>query len=95
MFATGLGTIAVTAFSGTSMLIAIPTAIKIFNWIATIWGGSIRINTAFLFAAGFVGMFVIGGLSGVMLAIVPIDFQMTKGYTEIELKALFAYIKSI
>ncbi len=80
MFAVGMGTVAVSAFSATSMFIAIPTAIKIFNWIGTIWGGAVRPRVAFLFAAGFVGMFVIGGLSGVMLAIVPINFQVTDTY---------------
>ena len=80
MFSTGLGTFAQFAFSATSMFIAVPTAIKIFNWIATIWGGSVRATTAMLFASGFVGMFVIGGLSGIMLATVPINLQVTDSY---------------
>ena len=80
MFAVGLGNVAASAFAFTSMLIAVPTAIKIFNWIGTIWGGSIRITTAFLFAAGFVGLFVIGGLSGIFLATVPINWQVTDTY---------------
>lgn len=80
MFATGLGVVAQAAFSLTSMFIGVPTAIKIFNWIATLWGGSIRTTTALLFAVGFVGMFVVGGLSGIMLAIVPIDVQVTDTY---------------
>jgi len=80
MFATGLGVVAQAAFSATSMFIAVPTAIKIFNWIATIWGGSVRTTTAMHFASGFVGMFVIGGLSGIMLATVPINVQVTDTY---------------
>lgn len=80
MFATGMPLVATAAFSGTSMFIAVPTAIKIFNWIATIWGGSIRPTAAFHFAVGFIAMFIIGGLSGVMLAVVPIDIQVTDTY---------------
>ena len=59
---------------------AVPTGIKIFNWLGTIWKGSIRITTAFLFAAGFIGQFTIGGLGGVMLATVPVDWQITDTY---------------
>ncbi|HEV8536893.1 MAG TPA: cytochrome c oxidase subunit I [Candidatus Limnocylindria bacterium] len=67
-------------FSATSMLIAIPTGVKIFNWIATMVGGRIRLTTAMLFAVGFIAMFVIGGLSGVSLAVVPIDLAVTDSY---------------
>lgn len=80
MFAVGMPIFANAAFSGASMFIAVPTAIKIFNWIATMWGGSIKTSTAFHFAAGFVAMFIIGGLSGIMLATVPIDRQVTDTY---------------
>ena len=62
------------------MIIAVPTSIKIFNWIATIWGGKINVKAPFLFAVGFIAMFIIGGLSGVSLAVVPIDFQVTDTY---------------
>ena len=67
MFATGMGPVADSTFSITSMLIAIPTGIKIFSWIATVWGGSLRFTTAF-FSARRVLEFTIGGLSGVMHA---------------------------
>ena len=80
MFAVGMPFFANAAFAGTSMFIAVPTAIKIFNWIATIWGGSIRLKTPFYFAVGFVAMFIIGGLSGIVLALVPIDLQVTDTY---------------
>lgn len=80
MFAVGMSPIADLIFSLDSMIIAVPTSIKIFNWIATIWGGKINIKTPFLFAASFIAMFIIGGLSGVSLAIVPIDFQVTDTY---------------
>lgn len=80
MFATGLSPVADAAFAATSFLVAVPTGIKIFNWLGTIWKGSIRVTTAFLFAAGFIGQFTIGGLGGVMLATVPVDWQITDTY---------------
>ena len=75
MFATGMGPVADAAFSITSMLIAIPTGVKIFSWMATIWGGRLRFTTAYLFAIAFVLQFTIGGLSGVMHASPPIDLE--------------------
>jgi cytochrome c oxidase subunit I len=80
MFATGMGPVADSAFAITSMLIAIPTGIKIFSWIATIWGGSLRMTTAFYFALAMILEFTIGGLSGVMHASAPIDLQQTDSY---------------
>ncbi len=80
MFAVGLGPVAVTAFSLSTMLIAVPTGVKIFNWLATIWGGKIRLATPMLFALGFVAMFVIGGLSGVTHSMASADRQQTDTY---------------
>ncbi|HEY6419038.1 MAG TPA: cytochrome c oxidase subunit I, partial [Candidatus Binataceae bacterium] len=80
MFATGMGPVADSAFAITSMLIAIPTGIKIFSWIATIWGGSLRMRTAFYFTLGFILEFTIGGLSGIMHAAAPVDLQQTDSY---------------
>ena len=80
MFAVGLGTSANIFFSAMTMLIALPTGVKIFNWTATMWGGSIRFTTSMLFAIAFLIQFVIGGLTGVMFAAVPIDWQMTDTY---------------
>lgn len=80
MFATGLGPIADSVFSATTMLIAIPTGVKIFNWIATMWGGRIEFKTPMLFAIGFIAMFIIGGLSGVMHSSPPSDLQQTDTY---------------
>jgi cytochrome c oxidase subunit I len=80
MFAVGMGPAANSAFAITSMLIAIPTGIKIFSWIATMWGGSLRMTTAFLFSLGMIIEFTIGGLSGIMHATVPIDLQQTDSY---------------
>jgi len=80
MFASGLGPISDSVFAGTTMLIAIPTGVKIFNWIGTLWGGQIRFTTSLLFAVGFIAMFIIGGLSGVTHASAPTDLQQTDTY---------------
>jgi cytochrome c oxidase subunit 1 len=80
MFATGLGPVAVSAFGLSTMLIAVPTGVKIFNWLGTVWGGSLRLNTPMLFSLGFIAMFTIGGLSGVTHSIVPADTQQTDTY---------------
>ncbi len=80
MFAMGLGTIFNAFFSATSMLIAVPTGIKIFNWIATMWRGSIIFTTSMLFAVAFLIEFTLGGLSGVAFAVVPIDWRLTDTY---------------
>src|SRR5438309_739129 len=80
MFSVGLGPIADSVFSATTMLIAVPTGVKIFNWIATLWGGTIRGTTALHFAVGFIAMFIIGGLSGVTHASPPADLQQTDTY---------------
>ena len=80
MFTTGLGPVANALFSIATMLIAVPTGIKIFNWIFTMWGGSIRFTTASLFAIGFIPTFVMGGVTGVMLAAAPADFQYHDSY---------------
>lgn len=80
MFAVGMSVASDASFSLASMVIAVPTAIKIFNWIATMWGGRLDFKTPLLYAVGFIAMFIIGGLSGVSLAIVPIDQQVTQSY---------------
>jgi cytochrome c oxidase subunit 1 len=80
MFTTGLGPVAVSAFSLSTMLIAIPTGVKIFNWLATVWKGAIKLTTSMLYALGFIAMFTIGGLSGVSLAVVPADTQQHDTY---------------
>jgi cytochrome c oxidase subunit I len=80
MFSTGMGPIADTFFALTTMLIAIPTGVKIFNWIGTMWGGSLQFHTPMLFAIGFIAMFIIGGLSGVMHSEPPADLQQTDTY---------------
>jgi cytochrome c oxidase subunit I len=67
-------------FMITSMIIAVPTGIKIFSWLATLWRGKIRVKTPLLFSLGFLSMFVVGGISGVILASVPVDVHMHDTY---------------
>jgi cytochrome c oxidase subunit I len=80
MFATGLGPIADAFFTISTMIIAIPTGVKIFNWMATMFGGRIQFTTAMLFAIAMVGTFTIGGISGMMHATSPHDLQQTDTY---------------
>lgn len=80
MFAVGMNPVADAIFSIDSMIIAVPTSIKIFNWIATMWGGKLNMKSPLYYAVGFISMFIIGGLSGVSLAVVPVDFQVTDTY---------------
>ena len=80
MLATGMNFTVYYVFALSTVLIAVPTGIKIFNWIATMWGGSISFDTAMLFAVAFIIQFTIGGLSGVAFATVPIDWTLTHTY---------------
>jgi len=80
MFAVGLGHPLDLFFSATSMLIAVPTGVKVFAWSATMWGGAIRLTTPMLFAVAFLIQFTIGGLSGITFAVVPVDWQVTGTY---------------
>ena len=88
-YTTGMGVVATSAFSILTMLIAIPTGVKIFNWIGTMWGGRIRFETPMLFALGFVTMFMIGGFTGIMHSSVPIDAQHQDTYFVV---ATFHYV---
>ncbi|MBA2437229.1 MAG: cytochrome c oxidase subunit I [Acidimicrobiia bacterium] len=80
MFASGVGPVSVAAFSLSTMFIAVPTGVKIFNWIGTLWKGKLQFTVAMLFAVGLVSQFTIGGLSGVMHAVAPADTQQTDTY---------------
>ncbi|MBL9123531.1 MAG: cytochrome c oxidase subunit I [Planctomycetaceae bacterium] len=80
MFTVGMSDVLDAIFSGASFLIAVPTGIKMFNWIATLYGGRLRFESPLLFAVGFLAMFVMGGLTGIMLAAVPIDWQVSDSY---------------
>ena len=80
MFAVGMGATADTIFSMATMLIGIPTGVKIFNWIATMWGGNLRFTVAMKFAIALVALFTIGGISGVMHSSPPTDLQQTDTY---------------
>jgi cytochrome c oxidase subunit I len=80
MFATPMTTVVLVFFMLSSFVIAVPTGVKIFNWIATLWRGSIEFTTPLLFASGLIGVFLIGGISGIFLAVFPIDWQLTDTY---------------
>ena len=80
MFTVGLGPAANSAFAISTMLIAVPTGVKIFNWMGTVWGGKLRLDTPMLFSLGFIAMFIIGGLSGVTHASPPTDAQQQDTY---------------
>ena len=80
MFTVGLGPVANSVFAVTTMMIAVPTGIKVFNWMGTMWGGSLSFKTPMLFSLAFVSMFVIGGISGVMHSIAPSDAQQQDTY---------------
>ncbi len=80
MFTSAVGPVARSAFALSTMFIAVPTGIKIFNWIFTMWGGKLKFTTPMLFSVGFVSMFMIGGLSGVTHAIVPHNAQQHDTY---------------
>jgi cytochrome c oxidase subunit 1 len=80
MFAVGLPVGLDIFFMLSSMVIAIPTGVKIFNWLATLWRGNISFDTPMLFALGFIAVFTIGGLSGIFLAAFPFDWQATDSY---------------
>ncbi len=80
MFTTPIPSVVLAFFMISSFTIAVPTGIKIFNWLATLWRGSIVMKTPLYFAAGFLSLFVIGGISGVILAIFPVDWQLQDSY---------------
>ena len=80
MFTTGLGTVPQIVFTASTMAIAVPTGVKVFNWIATMYGGNIRFTTSMYFAVAFIALFTIGGISGVMHASPPVDTQQQDTY---------------
>jgi cytochrome c oxidase subunit 1 len=80
MFSVGLPNFLNVFFMLSSMVIAVPTGVKIFNWIATTWRGNLIFDTAMLWALGFIAVFTIGGLSGIFLAAFPVDWQVTDTY---------------
>jgi cytochrome c oxidase subunit I+III len=80
MFTAGLGVMEMSFVSAASMAVAVPTAIQVFAWIATLWRGKVRINGPTLFLLGFMFIFVLGGLTGVMVAVLPFDWQVHDTY---------------
>ncbi len=80
MFATGMPTSSLLFFSADSFLIGVPTGVKIFAWLGTMWKGKLRFTVPMLFSIGFVALFLIGGLDGIHLAVLPVDWQVTDTY---------------
>ncbi len=80
MFTAGLGTLEMGFVSAASMAVAVPTAIQVFAWIATLWKGKVTANAPTLFLLGFMAIFVLGGLTGVMVAVIPFDWQVHDTY---------------
>jgi cytochrome c oxidase subunit 1 len=80
MFTIGMNSYANSFFTITTMAVGVPTGIKIFNWIGTMWGGSVRFKTPMLFSVGFLFQFLIAGLTGIMLASAPFDWQLSLSY---------------
>ncbi|GHO43715.1 cytochrome c oxidase subunit I [Ktedonospora formicarum] len=80
MFAVGLPPVAQAFFASSTALIALPTAVKIFNWLGTIYKGKLVLKAPMIFSLGFIAMFLIGGLNGAALAVVPFDYQVTDSY---------------
>ena len=80
MFQSGMNPYLGEAFMISTMMIALPSAVKVFNWLGTLWGGQIRFTTAMCFAISFVSMFIIGGLSGIFMAATPVDIQIHDTY---------------
>src|SRR5881397_60742 len=80
MFVAGIDPVLQVFFMSSTMLIAVPTGVKIFSWLGTIWGGALRFKTSMLFAMGFIAVFTLGGISGVFLGSVPVDIQLSDTY---------------
>jgi cytochrome c oxidase subunit 1 len=80
MFTTGLGPVVNTAFSLTSFIIGIPTGVKIFNWLGTLWGGNIRFTVSLMYCLAFIVTFTLGGITGIMVAMPPFDSQAHDTY---------------
>jgi len=80
MYSVGMPTAAQLFFMYATMLIAVPTGVKVFNWIATMWQGSMTFETPMLFSIGFVALFTLGGFTGIVLAVVPVDIQLQDSY---------------
>src|SRR3954447_1343306 len=80
MFATGMPPLAMAMFSGASLIITIPSGVQFFAWIATMWKGRVRLTTPMLFGVGFLLIFLLGGITGVMVAVLPFDGQVTDSY---------------
>jgi cytochrome c oxidase subunit 1/cytochrome c oxidase subunit I+III len=89
MFATGMPPLAISFFSAVSLLITVPSGVQFFAWIATMWRGTVELTTPMLFALGFMLIFLLGGITGVMVSVLPFDWQVTDSYVVV---AHFHYV---
>jgi heme/copper-type cytochrome/quinol oxidase subunit 1 len=80
MFATPMSTVVLAFFMLSSFLIAVPTGVKIFNWVATLWRGTVEFRVPLLYCVGGIGTFLMGGITGIFLAVFPVDWQLTDTY---------------
>src|SRR6185436_19624942 len=80
MFATPMSTVVLAFFMLSSFLIAVPTGVKIFNWVATLWRGTIEYRVPLLYCVGGIATFLMGGITGIFLAVFPVDWQLTDTY---------------
>src|SRR5207247_8887691 len=80
MYTTGIPVTGQLFFMHATILVAVPTGVKVFNWVATMWKGSLSFETPMLFALGFLFMFTLGGFTGLALALVPVDIQLQDTY---------------
>src|ERR1051325_11339356 len=80
MFSVGVTAMGNTIYAASTMLVAVPTGIKIFNWLATMYGGKLRFELPMMFCIGFLFQFLIAGLTGVMMSVAPFDWQLTDSY---------------
>ena len=80
MFISGMDPILGVSFMISTMLIALPSGVKTFNWLATLWRGNVQFTTPLLFSVGFLSMFIIGGLSGIFMAATPVDIYIHDTY---------------
>jgi cytochrome c oxidase subunit 1 len=80
MFATPMATVVLAFFMLSSFIIAVPTGVKILNWVATLWRGTVEFTVPLMYAAGLIATFLIGGITGIFLAVFPVDWQLTDTY---------------